>query len=256
MIHPSAIIDPAARIAEGVTIGPWTFIGPLVEIGPGCRIESHVVIKGPTKLGKNNRVFQFSTLGEDTPDLKYRGEPTTLTIGDNNIFREGVTIHRGTVQDRGDTLIGDNNLLMAYVHVGHDSVVGNNCILVNNAALAGHVVVNDWAILGGYTLVHQFCHVGQHAFTGMGSAIGKDIPAYVMVTGSPAQARSINMEGLKRRGFSKDDIAVLNKAFKTVYRRGLTLDDALIELQPMLSECPQLAPFIQSLENSSRGIVR
>lgn len=256
MIHPSAIIDPAARIAEGVTIGPWTFIGPLVEIGPGCRIESHVVIKGPTKLGKNNRVFQFSTLGEDTPDLKYRGEPTTLTIGDNNIFREGVTIHRGTVQDRGDTLIGDNNLLMAYVHVGHDSVVGNNCILVNNAALAGHVVVNDWAILGGYTLVHQFCHVGQHAFTGMGSAVGKDIPAYVMVTGSPAQARSINMEGLKRRGFSKDDIAVLNKAFKTVYRRGLTLDDALIELQPMLSECPQLAPFIQSLENSSRGIVR
>ena len=225
MIHPSAIIDPAARIAEGVTIGPWTFIGPLVEIGPGCRIESHVVIKGPTKLGKNNRVFQFSTLGEDTPDLKYRGEPTTLTIGDNNIFREGVTIHRGTVQDRGDTLIGDNNLLMAYVHVGHDSVVGNNCILVNNAALAGHVVVNDWAILGGYTLVHQFCHVGQHAFTGMGSAIGKDIPAYVMVTGSPAQARSINMEGLTRRGFSKDDIAVLNKAFKTVYRRGLTLDD-------------------------------
>ncbi len=256
MIHPSAIIDPAARIAEGVTIGPWTFIGPLVEIGPGCRIESHVVIKGPTKLGKNNRVFQFSTLGEDTPDLKYRGEPTTLTIGDNNIFREGVTIHRGTVQDRGDTLIGDNNLLMAYVHVGHDSVVGNNCILVNNAALAGHVVVNDWAILGGYTLVHQFCHVGQHAFTGMGSAVGKDIPAYVMVTGSPAQARSINMEGLKRRGFSKDDIAVLNKAFKTVYRRGLTLDDALIELHPMLSECPQLAPFIQSLENSSRGIVR
>ncbi|RZA04264.1 MAG: acyl-ACP--UDP-N-acetylglucosamine O-acyltransferase [Moraxellaceae bacterium] len=194
MIHPSAIIDPAARIAEGVSIGPWTYIGPEVEIGAGCRIESHVVIKGPTRMGQNNRVFQFSTLGEDTPDLKYRGEPTTLTIGDNNIFREGVTIHRGTVQDRGDTLIGNDNLLMAYVHVGHDSVVGNHCILVNNAALAGHVVVNDWAILGGYTLVHQFCHVGQHAFTGMGSAVGKDIPAYVMVTGAPAQARSINME--------------------------------------------------------------
>lgn len=256
MIHPTAIIDPTARIAEGVSIGPWTFIGPEVEIGAGCRIESHVVIKGPTLIGQNNRVFQFSTLGEDTPDLKYRGEPTTLTIGDNNIFREGVTIHRGTVQDRGDTLIGNNNLLMAYVHVGHDSVVGNNCILVNNAALAGHVVVNDWAILGGYTLVHQFCHVGQHAFTGMGSAVGKDIPAYVMVTGAPAQARSINMEGLKRRGFSKEDIAVLNKAFKTVYRRGLTLDDALLELQPLLSECAQLGPFIQSLENSSRGIVR
>jgi UDP-N-acetylglucosamine acyltransferase len=256
LIHPSAIIDPAARIAEGVSIGPWTYIGPEVEIGAGCRIESHVVIKGPTRMGQNNRVFQFSTLGEDTPDLKYRGEPTTLTIGDNNIFREGVTIHRGTVQDRGDTLIGNDNLLMAYVHVGHDSVVGNHCILVNNAALAGHVVVNDWAILGGYTLVHQFCHVGQHAFTGMGSAVGKDIPAYVMVTGAPAQARSINMEGLKRRGFSKEDIAVLNKAFKTVYRRGLTLDDALLELQPLLAECAQLGPFIQSLENSSRGIVR
>lgn len=256
MIHPSAIIDPAASIAEGVSIGPWSYIGPGVEIGPGCRIESHVVIKGPTKMGRNNRVYQFSTLGEDTPDLKYRGEPTTLTIGDNNIFREGVTIHRGTVQDRGDTQIGDNNLLMAYVHVGHDSLVGNNCILVNNAALAGHVVIHDWAILGGYTLVHQFCHVGQHAFTGMGSAVGKDIPAYVMVTGSPAQARSINMEGLKRRGFSKDDIAVLNKAFKTVYRRGLTLDDALVELQALLPECAHLAPFIQSLENSPRGIVR
>ena len=147
-----------------------------MEIGPGCRIESHVVIKGPTKMGRNNRVYQFSTLGEDTPDLKYRGEPTTLTIGDNNIFREGVTIHRGTVQDRGDTQIGDNNLLMAYVHVGHDSLVGNNCILVNNAALAGHVVIHDWAILGGYTLVHQFCHVGQHAFTGMGSAVGRIFP--------------------------------------------------------------------------------
>lgn len=256
MIHPTAIIDPAARIAEGVSIGPWTFIGPEVEIASGCRIESHVVIKGPTRMGSNNRVFQFSTLGEDTPDLKYKGEPTTLTIGDNNIFREGVTIHRGTVQDRGDTSIGDNNLLMAYVHVGHDSVIGNHCILVNNAALAGHVVIHDWAILGGYTLVHQFCHVGMHAFTGMGSAVGKDIPAYVMVTGAPAQARSINMEGLKRRGFSKEAIAILNKAFKTVYRRGLTLDDAVLELKPMLAECAELTPFIESLENSSRGIVR
>lgn len=256
MIHPSAIIDPAARLAEGVSVGPWTYIGPDVEIGAGCRIESHVVIKGPTVMGRNNRVFQFSTLGEDTPDLKYKGEPTTLTIGDDNIFREGVTIHRGTVQDRGDTSIGNNNLLMAYVHVGHDSVVGNHCILVNNAALAGHVVVHDWAILGGYTLVHQFCHVGMHAFTGMGSAVGKDIPAYVMVTGSPAQARSINMEGLKRRGYSKEDIAVLNKAFKTVYRRGLTLDDAIVEVKSLLSECSYLAPFIESLENSSRGIVR
>lgn len=256
MIHPSAIIDPAAHLEANVSVGPWTYIGPDVHLGEGCRIESHVVIKGPTRIGKNNRVFQFATLGEDTPDLKYKGEKTTLTIGDNNIFREGVTIHRGTVQDRGDTTIGNDNLFMAYVHVGHDSLVGNNCILVNNAALAGHVVVNDWAILGGYTLVHQFCHIGAHAFTGMGSAVGKDIPAFMMVTGAPAEARSINMEGLKRRGFSKDDIATLNRAFKTIYRRGLTLDDAVAELQQWVAGCPPLALLIQSLQNSSRGIVR
>lgn len=256
LIHPSAIIDPQARLADNVSVGPWTYIGPHVEIGEGSVIESHVVIKGPTTIGRNNHIYQFSTIGEATPDLKYKGEPTTLIIGDNNIIREGVTLHRGTVQDRGETRIGDSNLLMAYVHVGHDSVVGNHCILVNNAALAGHVVVDDYAILGGFTLVHQFSRIGAYSFTGMGSAVGKDIPAFMMVAGAPAAARSINMEGLKRRGFSKDDISKLNKSFKLIYRRGLTLEAAIDELTPLAQDCSAVVTLIASLRASKRGIVR
>ncbi len=170
MIHDQAIVDPGATLADDVTVGPWSWIGPDVEIGPGTIIEPHVVIRGPTRIGANNHIYQFSSVGEATPDLKYRDEPTRLTIGDNNIIRENVTIHRGTVQDRSETIIGNNNLLMAYVHIGHDSVIGNHTILVNNAALAGHVHVGDWAILSGYTLVHQFCKIGEHAFSGMGTA--------------------------------------------------------------------------------------
>ncbi|SMF43552.1 acyl-[acyl-carrier-protein]--UDP-N-acetylglucosamine O-acyltransferase [Alteromonadaceae bacterium Bs31] len=255
-IHPQAIVDPRAEIAADVEIGPWTTVGPDVVIGEGCKIFSHVVLKGPTVIGKNNTIFQFSSVGEDTPDLKYNGEPTRLVIGDNNIIREGATLHRGTVQDRNETTIGNDNLLMAYVHVGHDSVIGNNCILVNNASLAGHVIVGDWAILSGYTLVHQFCRIGAFSFAGMGAAIGKDIPAYMMVAGAPAAARSINMEGLKRRGFSKDEIATINKAFKTIYRRGLTLEKAIEELQSMLTEASCLQLLIDSLQSSTRGIVR
>lgn len=256
LIDPRAIIDPRAVIGENVTIGPWSIIGPNVVLGTGTIIESHVIIKGPTTIGKNNRVYQFSTLGEDTPDLKYKGEPTTLTIGDNNIIREGVTIHRGTVQDRGDTRIGNNNLIMAYAHIGHDSVIGNHCILVNNAALAGHVVIEDWAILGGFTLVHQFCTIGSHCFTGMGSAIGKDLPAYVMANGNPAGAKSINAEGLKRRGFSKEEIAAINKGFKLIYRRGLTVDESLKELSVLAESFSVINPLIESLKTSSRGILR
>lgn len=256
MIHPSAIIHPGARLAADVEVGPWTIIGPDVEIDEGCVIASHVVIKGPTQIGKHNRIYQFSSIGEDTPDLKYKGEPTRLVIGDHNIIREGVTIHRGTVQDRSETTIGNHNLLMAYVHVGHDSVIGNHCILVNNAALAGHVHIGDWAILSGFTLVHQFCKIGAHSFSGMGTAIGKDVPAYVMVNGSPAEAKNINAEGLRRRGFSKEDIAVLTKAYKTIYRRGLTLDQALAELEPQVSSCAALQLLIDSLKSSERGIVR
>lgn len=183
-IHPTAIIDESAVIGSGVSIGPYTVVGPGVEIGGGCEIASHVVLTGPTRLGSNNRIYQFSSVGQDTPDLKYKGEDTTLVIGDNNVIREGVTIHRGTVQDRGETTIGDDNLLMAYVHVGHDCVIGDNTILVNSVALAGHVVIRDWAILSGFSMVHQYCSIGEHAFTGMGAAIGKDVPAYVMVAGT------------------------------------------------------------------------
>ncbi len=256
MIDPRAIIDPTAKLAQDVSVGPWSIIGPDVEIGAGTQIESHVIIKGPTVIGKNNHIFQFSTVGEATPDLKYNGEDTRLVIGDNNVIREGVTIHRGTVQDRSETTIGNDNLLMAYVHVGHDSVIGNHCILVNNAALAGHVNVGDWAILGGFTLVHQFCSIGQHCFTGMGSAIGKDVPAYVMVNGNPASAKSINSEGLRRRGFTKEEVSVINKCFKLVYRRGLTVDEALNELGQLAVSCEAVNLLIDSLKNSTRGIVR
>ncbi len=256
MIHSSAIVDSAARIADDVQVGPWTLIGPDVEIGPGTVVESHVVIKGPTVIGANNHIFQFSTVGEATPDLKYRGEDTRCVIGDNNVIREGVTIHRGTVQDRAETTIGDNNLLMAYVHVGHDSVVGNHTILVNNASLAGHVHVGDWAILSGFTLVHQFCKIGPHAFAGMATGIGKDVPAYVTVSGSPAEAKTINTEGLRRRGFSDHAISQLRRAFKIIYRQGLTLDIALQRLETMLRDTPEVEVLIESIRASERGIVR
>ncbi|MFT3930015.1 MAG: acyl-ACP--UDP-N-acetylglucosamine O-acyltransferase [Spongiibacteraceae bacterium] len=256
MIHPAAIVDPSARIAADVEIGPWTLIGPDVEIGSGTRVASHVVIKGPTVIGANNQIMQFSTIGDDTPDLKYKGEATRLVIGDNNVIREGVTIHRGTVQDRSETTIGNHNLIMAYVHIGHDSVIGNNCILVNNASLAGHVHVGDWAILSGYALVHQFCHIGAHAFLGASAFITKDVPAYVLVAGNPAEASNINVEGLKRRGFSSDAINALRRAYKIIYRQGLTVDEALNELRAMVGETPEVQALIDSIANSKRGIVR
>ena len=256
MIHDQAIVDPAARLADDVTVGPWTFIGPDVEIGPGCIIEPHVIIKGPTRMGAGNHIYQFSSIGEATPDRKYRNEPTRLVIGDNNVIREGVTIHRGTVQDRSETTIGNNNLLMAAVHVGHDCVIGDNTILVNNVALAGHVSVGDWAILGGYTLVHQFCKIGVHSFSGMGTAIGKDVPAFVTVSGAPAQAKTINAEGMRRRGFTSDAINDLRRAYKIIYKQGLTLDIALQRLELMMSASPEVQLLTESLHASERGIVR
>ena len=256
MIDSCAIIDPAAVVADDAQIGPWSIVGPGVEIGPGTVVASHVVLKGPTKIGANNKIFQFSSVGEDTPDLKYNGEPTRLVIGDNNVIREGVTIHRGTVQDRGETTIGNNNLLMAYAHVGHDCVIGDNCILVNNASVAGHVHVGDWAILAGYTLVHQFCQIGAHSFCGYGSHISKDVPAYVTVNGQPAEAKTVNVEGLRRRGFSAEAITSIRRAYKVVYRQGLTVEEALEKLREMEKECPELHLLTASLENSTRGIVR
>jgi len=256
MIDPQAIIDPSAIIADNVSIGPFSIIGPDVVIGEGCVIESHVIIKGPAVIGQRNHIYQFSSIGEATPDLKYNGEPTRLVLGDDNIIREGVTIHRGTIQDRCETTIGSHNLLMAYVHVGHDSVVGDHCILVNNTALAGHVSIADWAILGGFTLVHQHCRIGSHSFTGMGSAIGKDVPAFMVVSGSPAEAKTINTEGLSRRGFEKREIKVLQKAFKIVYRKNLTVSESLLELQLLLDDCPSVQLLTDSLKSSTRGIVR
>ncbi|MGB1245421.1 MAG: acyl-ACP--UDP-N-acetylglucosamine O-acyltransferase [Porticoccaceae bacterium] len=255
MIDPSAIVDPSAVLGKDVSVGPWTIIGPGVEIGDGCEIASHVVIKGPTVIGRNNKIFQFSTVGEDTPDLKYKGEPTRLIIGDNNVIREGVTIHRGTVQDNSETRIGSDNLLMAYVHVGHDCVVGNHVIMVNNAAISGHVYVGDWTILSGYCLVHQFVHIGPHCFVGPAAFVYHDVPAFVTAFGSPAEPRTINREGLKRRGYSVEQIALANKAYKLLYRRGLQLDEAL-EAIADLGEDDVVSMLLSSLENSSRGIIR
>jgi|TARA_B110000977_G_scaffold149205_1_gene189136 UDP-N-acetylglucosamine acyltransferase len=255
VIHPSAIIDSSAVIGKNVTVGPWTTIGPDVDIGDGCHISSHVVIKGPSNLGKNNKIYQFSTVGEDTPDLKYKGEPTRLVIGDNNTIREGVTIHRGTIQDKNETRIGDNNLLMAYAHVGHDCLVGSNIIMGNNSAIAGHVEVGDWAIISGYSLIHQFVSLGPHCFIGPAAFVYHDVPAYVTAFGSPAEPRTINREGLKRRDFSIEQIALANKAYKILYRRGLQLDEAL-KLIAELGDDVVISMLLQSLERSTRGIIR
>ena len=255
MIHSSAIIDSSAVIGKNVTVGPWTTIGPGVNIGDGCHISSHVVIKGPSNLGENNKIYQFSTVGEDTPDLKYKGEPTRLVIGDNNTIREGVTIHRGTIQDKNETRIGDNNLLMAYAHVGHDSLVGSNIIMGNNSAIAGHVEVGDWAIISGYSLIHQFVSLGPHCFIGPAAFVYHDVPAYVTAFGSPAEPRTINREGLKRRDFSIEQIALANKAYKILYRRGLQLDEAL-KLIAELGDDIVISMLLQSLERSTRGIIR
>lgn len=255
MIDSKAIIDPKAKIGENVKIGPWSIIGPDVQIGDNCDIASHVVIRGPSIIGKNNKFYQFSTIGDDTPDLKYKGEPTKLIIGDNNVIREGVTIHRGTIQDKGETIIGSHNLLMAYAHVGHDSVIGDHVIMVNNSSLAGHVNVGDWAILSGYALIHQYVSVGAHSFVGPAAFSYHDVPAFVTAFGSPAEPRTINKEGLKRRGFSADQIALANKAYKLLYRRGHSLDEA-IEAITELGDDAVISVLLDSLKSSTRGIIR
>ena len=255
MIDSQAIIDPSATIGENVSIGPWTVIGPDVVIGDNCQIASHVVIRGPSFIGANNKIYQFSTIGDDTPDLKYKGEPTKLIIGDDNVIREGVTIHRGTIQDRGETVIGNNNLLMAYAHVGHDSVIGNHVIMVNNSSLAGHVTVGDWAILSGYSLIHQYVSVGAHSFIGPAAFSYHDVPAFVTAFGSPAEPRTINKEGLKRRGFTAEQIALANKAYKLLYRRGLSLEEG-IEAIAELGDDIVIETLLNSLKASTRGIIR
>ena len=255
-IHPQAIVDPSAKLGSNVEIGPFSVIGPDVEIGDDTKVMSHVVIKGPTKIGKGNTIFQFSSVGEDCQDKKYAGEPTRLIIGDNNVIRESCTIHRGTVQDKGDTIIGSDNLLMAYVHVAHDCVVGNECILANTTTLAGHVHVDDFAILGGGTMVHQFCKIGTQSMSAGGSIVLRDIPAYVMASGQSASAHGLNTEGLKRRGASSEIISELKKAYKVLYRQGLRVQEALEQLKESAENNEYVAAFVASIERSERGIVR
>ena len=255
MIHQQAIVDKTAQIAEDVEIGPWSYIGPNVTIDSGTVISPHVVINGPTTIGKGNRIFQFASVGEDCQDKKYNGEPTRLEIGDNNTIRENCTIHRGTIQDESVTKIGNGNLLMAYVHIAHDCVVGDDNIFANNATLAGHVKVAHGVILGGFSGIHQFCQVGAYSMASMGSMVVKDMPAFVMVSGDTAKAHGMNFEGMKRRGYSKETIATLRKAYKTVYRQGLTLKVALAQLE-LLDSSAELQLFIDTLKSSSRGIVR
>ena len=255
VIHETAIIDASALIGKNVTVGPWTMIGEDVVVGDNCNIGPHVVLKGPTILGKNNKIYQFATVGDDTPDLKYKGEPTRLIIGDNNVIREGVTIHRGTVQDNNETVIGNDNLFMAYVHVGHDCVVGNHVIMINNSAIAGHVNVGDWSILSGFSMIHQYVNLGAHCFVGPASFIYHDVPAFVTVSGNPAEPRTINREGLKRRGFSAEDIALVKKAYKILYRRGLKLSEAMSTIKA-LGDQDVISLLVDSLDRSSRGIIR
>jgi UDP-N-acetylglucosamine acyltransferase len=255
-IHATAIIDPSAVIAADVEIGPYSIVGADVELGAGTKLESHVVVKGPTIIGRNNHIFQFSSVGEACQDMKYNGEPTRLEIGDNNVIREGCTLHRGTIQDAGVTKIGSHNLLMANVHVAHDCVLGDHVIVANNAALAGHVHVGNYAILGGFTAVHQFCHIGTHCMTGAGSVVLKDIPAFVMANGNSVAPHGMNTEGLKRRGFSDETIKVLRQAYKIIFRQGLTLDTAIERLHEMSVDGDELSVLIASLKNSSRGIIR
>ncbi len=256
MIHATAIVSDSAVIAADVAIGPYSVIGDDVEIGPGTRIDSHVVINGPTRIGSDNHIYQFASVGDDPQDKKYAGEATSLVIGDRNTIREFCTISRGTAQDRGETTIGDDNWIMAYVHIAHDCIVGDKTIMANNTTLAGHVHIGDWAICGGFSGVHQFCRVGAHAFLGMYVAVNGDVPAYITVFGQPAKPRGINSEGLKRRDFSADQIRNIKNAYRLTFRQGKKLQDAMAEIAELSREQPELEPFLQSLRSSERGLVR
>ncbi len=255
-IHPTAIIDPRAELDSSVEVGPYTTIGPDVRIAADTVIGNHVVISGPTTIGRNNRIFHGSSIGEAPQDKKYAGEPTTLEIGDGNTIREFCTFNRGTAQDKGVTRIGNDNWIMAYVHIAHDCDVRNHTILANNSSLAGHVDMHDYAILGGFTLVHQFCKIGAHVITAVGSVVFKDIPPYVTAAGYDAKPHGINAEGLKRRGFSAETMTQIKRAYKTLYRNGLSLEEAKTELALQAEACPDIRLMLDFLQVSSRGIVR
>lgn len=256
LIHPTAIVDPAARLGANVRVGPYTLIGPDVEIGDDCIIGPHVTLRGPARLGRENRIYQYASVGEEPQDKKYGGEATRLEIGDRNTIREFVTIHRGTVQDRGVTTIGDDNWIMAYVHIAHDCVIADRTVFANAASLAGHVLVDHDAILGGFTLVHQFCRVGAHAFTSMGSCVKQDVPPFVTVSGNPAEPHGINTEGLKRRHFARIEIQAIRRAYRSVYKSGLRLEQAIENVAHIAEATPAVEPLLEFLRASERGIVR
>ncbi|MBP6115664.1 MAG: acyl-ACP--UDP-N-acetylglucosamine O-acyltransferase [Neisseriaceae bacterium] len=255
-IHPTALVDAKAQLADDVTVGPYTVIGPNVVIGAGTTIGPHVVIEGHTTIGQNNHIFQFASLGAIPQDKKFANEPTRLEIGDNNTIREFCTFNLGTVQGGGVTKIGNDNWIMAYVHLAHDCIVGNHTIFANNASLAGHVTIGDWVILGGYTLVHQFGVIGPHAMTAFAAGVHKSVPPYVMGAGFRAEPAGINSEGLRRRGFSSEDIATVKRAYKTLYRQGLTLNEAKAAILEEAKTHAVLQPFVDFFASEERGIIR
>ena len=255
-IDPRAAVDPKAKLAAGVSVGPYSVIGPDVEIGAGTVVGPHVVIQGPTRIGRDNRIHPFASLGGAPQDKKYAGEPTTLEVGDRNSIFEFVTLNRGTAQDKGATRIGNDNWLMAYVHVAHDCVLGDNIIMANNATLAGHVDIHDWAILGGFTKVHQFVRLGAHSFTGMNVDITRDVPPYVMESGTPVEPHGINSEGLKRRGFSADQMRNIKNAYRVLYRSELRLEEAVAQLRELGVSQPEVELMVKFLERSERSITR
>lgn len=256
MIDARAVVDPAAEIAPDVSIGPYSIIGPQVSIERGTWIGPHVVVSGPTRIGQHNKIYQFASLGDAPQDKKYQDEPTRLEIGANNVIRECCTVNRGTVQGGGVTCIGDDNWIMAYVHIAHDCQVGSHTVFANGASLAGHVRVGDYAVLGGFTLVYQFCSLGPHCFTAMASAINKDVPPFLTVAGHMAQPHGINAEGLRRRGFLPGTIAALQKAYRVIYRCGLTANQACQQLAPLAEEFSEVALLVDFVKSSRRGIVR
>ncbi len=255
-IDPRASISPRARIAPDVEVGAFSVIGDDVEIGPGCRIGPHVVIEGPTRIGARNRIYQFASIGAAPQDKKYKGEPTRLEIGDDNVIREFVTMNRGTTHDAGVTRIGDDNLFMAYAHVAHDCRVGSHCVLANVATLGGHVELDDWVIMGGLSAIHQFTKVGAHAFIANNAAVTRDVPPYVMAVGQPAEPHSINSTGLSRRGFTSEQIRNIKNAYRVLYRSGLKLADAVRKLEEAAAGQPELRIFVDFIGRSTRSLVR
>jgi UDP-N-acetylglucosamine acyltransferase len=255
-IHETAIVSASAKLADGVSVGPYSVIGAGVEIGAGTSVGSHCVINGPTQIGRDNRIYQFASIGDDPQDKKYAGEQTRLVIGDRNTIREYCTVSRGTIQDQGETVIGNDNWIMAYVHVAHDCVIGDHCIFANNATLAGHVVVGDWVIFGGFSGAHQFCRIGSHAFLGMYSGVSRDVPAYTMTSGQPAEPKGINSEGLKRRGFTTEQVRNIKNAYRIIYRQGRKLAEAIDEIARLCETQPELEVMLESLRASERGVIR